>query len=310
MALDLKDLNVKKGALDALRVILASRKKPIEVYQNDDDDDKETKVMKTPKNSKVMKHEDENPEDGEGQGETPEERQARINRINDPAEVEKDVNEIRQDTEIRKGDAIRAKNKELAKATGGNQRLLDFKDFGVDLFRAVKSQISTAKQPEDTYMRPNASYANSDYLMPGQDYPEKRNIPVIDIYFDQSGSWDADDIQKGLDALASIRQFEIRKKVKVNLYYFADHLHDNPRSARWEGGTSGFDEVLQNIKNTQADNVIIMSDSDIESQTDWGRVSKVEIPGYVWFLWRYGDRSPKATVYLRGRRGTTQYNLN
>jgi len=224
MALDLTDPLVKKGALDALNIILASRKKPIEVTPGDAAEASEG-GMKMPKNSKIMSHED---EDGQGDGETPEERQARIDRINDPSEVEQDIDEIRQDTEIRKGNAARARKKEIDKIAAQNT-MLDFRDFSVDLFKAVKSQITTAKQPEDTYSKPNATYAGSGYLMPGQDYPDKRSIPTINIYFDQSGSWGAGDIQKGIDALASIRQFEIRKKVKVNLYFFADHLHTTPK---------------------------------------------------------------------------------
>lgn len=48
------------------------------------------------------------------------------------------------------------------------------------------------------------------------------------------------------------------------MLYFADHLHEKASDARREGGTSGFPEVLAHIKATNPQNVMILSDDDID----------------------------------------------
>ena len=130
--------------------------------------------------------------DGKGDGETPEQRAARIARINDPTDIETDLADIRQDTALRNAEIARKNAKktavdDLAKgaATGG---LGDFASFSADLFKAISTQVRQAKHKSDTYRRPNASYAGTDYLMPGKDYLDKKSVPVIGVYFDQSGS--------------------------------------------------------------------------------------------------------------------------
>jgi hypothetical protein len=147
--------------------------------------------------------------------------------------------------------------------------------------------------------------------MPGKDYPDKKEIPVIAVYFDQSGSWDSSDIKKGIQALASIRQFEVQKKIKLKLFYFANTVHDNPIDAQREGSTHAFPKILKHISNpaNKITNVIVISDSDIENQTSWANCSETKVRGCVWFLWKDGSRSRTAPRYLKGERGNFEYNL-
>lgn len=67
--------------------------------------------------------------------------------------------------------------------------------------------------------------------------------------------------------------------------YFANTLQDNADDARAEGGTHGFPYVLQDIKSKLAsgevNNVIIMSDNDLDKQTNWPSCPKVEVRGCV-----------------------------
>jgi hypothetical protein len=35
-----------------------------------------------------------------------------------------------------------------------------------------------------------------------------------------------------MQALAAIAQFERQNKIKIKLFFFADHLHDNPQRAQ------------------------------------------------------------------------------
>ena len=297
----MSDSKNPQGKKDACAAIRTSRDRKLEIDPSMD------KRLKMPKNSEEKAFEDSDDD------ETEEERQSRVDKINkelnDTAQVQKDLQDIETDIAIKKGDTMRAKQKEIDKVARKGQ-LMDFKDFGVDIFKTIKSQLAQAKTPDDSYNRPNPTYAGSDLLMPGQEYNDKYEKPVINVYFDQSGSWGESDIKKGIDALSSIRRFEVQKKIKINLFYFADHLHDNPRDAQWEGGTSGFDEVVKHVRDSGANNVIILTDSDIEHQTDWHRTPKVQVKGCVWYLWKRGSRSWRAPEYLSGLRDTYQYNLN
>ena len=329
MAVDLTNAESKQGALDALKIILKSRKQPIKVKSGAGGSN--GPQLQPPKNIEVdggeagkggddpAEEKENKPTDGPVEpgdpGETEQERAERIARINDPSEVEQDLDDIRTDTGIRNAETARKNAKRNAVddlvngVAGGN--LGDFSSFSADLFKAVATQVRQAKHKSDTYRRPNASYAGTDYLLPGKDYLDKRTVPIIGVYFDQSGSWDASDIQKGIEAISCIHQFEKQKKLKIKLFFFANHLHDTPDPCKQEGGTRGFPEVLAHINNpaNKIQNAIILTDSDIQGQTDWSKQPSVSIPGCVWFLWKHGSRSKSAPKHLKGVRGNFQYKL-
>jgi hypothetical protein len=237
MAIDLTNHDSLKGAVDALKTILRSRKKPIEVQpgqsgnnqgpqlqlpknvkikptkQQQDSTDSEdpqkpqqSEDPQTPQNPQNQQKPEEKKDQNDqkpsteptdpldeldDEEESEEERQARIDRINDTSEIEQDIEDIKQDTELRNGEILRAKKKsldDLVKQASGGGSLKDFSSFSADLFKAISTQVKKAKYKDDTYRRPNASYAGTDYLMPGKDYLDKKSIPVIAVYFDQSGS--------------------------------------------------------------------------------------------------------------------------
>lgn len=298
----IKDKDNSKGTKEACAAIKSSRIRKLEIDPSTDE------RLKMPKNSEVKQFDD---SDDEGE-ETEAERQTRVDKIqkefDDAEQVQKDLQDIETDIAIKKGDAMRAQKKEIDRVARKGQ-LMDFQNFGVDLFKSVKSQLAQSRTPDDSYERVNPIYAGSDLLMPGQQYNDKYEKPVINVYFDQSGSWGEGEIKKGIDALSSIRRFEAQHKIKINLFYFADHLHDKAQDARWEGGTSGFDEVVKHVRDSGANNVIILTDSDIEHQTRWNRTPKVQVKGCVWYLWKNGSRSITAPEYLSGLRDTYQYNL-
>lgn len=343
MAINLKNPQKRKGALDALRAILTSKgrsfqidpddldnppKKQDEKDNQDPGDNKQQQKNKErlsvngllmPKNTEVKpRDEDKNEEDKdkeEPKKETPEEKAERIKRINDPEGIERDLTDIKTDKLEKEKQELKAKKaaaKELArKASGG---LLDFEDFTTDLYMAIKSQIGTAKYPEDSYNRPNPSYAGTDFLMPGQEYVEKKILPSIAVYFDQSNSWRQADIQKGTDAIACLNGFIAKRKIKkIDLYFFANNLHTDPKNINtwdvWnERGTGGFSQVVQNIQEHQYNNVIIMTDSDIDTQTYWYNIPELKLKGCVWWLFRK-TTSKEGPKHVKGERGTFKYML-
>ena len=42
-------------------------------------------------------------------------------------------------------------------------------------------------------------------------------IPVIDVYFDVSGSWYPEDIEIGQQAIATVKEFEDAGEIKLNI---------------------------------------------------------------------------------------------
>lgn len=329
MAVDLTNAESKQGALDALKLILKSRKQPIKVKGGGGGGG--GPQLQPPKNIEVEPKgpggdPGDTPEDPNGPkpngpaepgdpGETPEEKADRISRINDSDSIEQDIEDIKTDTEIRNAENARKRAKrsavdDLVNGVSGGS-LNDFASFSADLFKAISTQVRQAKHKSDTYRRPNASYAGTDYLMPGKDYLDKKQVPVIGVYFDQSGSWGQEDIEKGIEAIACLHQFEKQKKLKIKLFFFDDHLYDAPEKCR-NGGTGGFPEVLAHINNpaNKITNAIVITDSDIQHQTNWAHQPIVSVQGCVWYLWKHSSRSKKAPKHLKGARGTFQYELS
>jgi hypothetical protein len=224
---------------------------------------------------------------------------------------DEDIAAIRAETQ-----AVKAREKETAifrKPTRSSFK--GFKEFLNSLYRAIALQVQTNEVQDDTWSAINRRYSGTGVLKQGQrknDLPNNK-IPIIDFYFDQSGSWDEQDIAAGKKAVESLVDMEEKGQIKINIYYFANKVHNDAISARNEGGTRAWNEIIKNIITTQATNVVIMTDSDME---DWweGKSNgepalKYTVPGYVWYLWRNGDNAPRLPRDLKGRGGVQQFSF-
>lgn len=299
-----------KARQDAAKAIQISRDRPYEVDPSTDP------KMKMPKNSVVKQYEEENQESEQDQ----KKRISRIQKIlNDPKATERDLKDIQIDRGFKQADALKDKKGELKKAAGAADQkgVMDFSYFESDLYDAVNRQVERKGDLESSYLKPNATYAGTDFLVPGQIYSEKPVIPEINVYFDRSGSWKAADAQKGLQALKVLSEYEDQHKVIIHLFYFNDHVYNASQSnlsGDGHGGTGAFGEIYEHILSTDPDNVIIMSDDDIEHQgysayEMYSDNKKLEVPGVVWFLWR-NSRASHAPKVITGEQGTYQYWLN
>ena len=217
--------------------------------------------------------------------------------------------------------AVQAREKENAKYARRNRRSFKgFQEFLNSLYRAIALQVSTEESNDDTWSAINRRYSGSSVLQPGKrlnDLPNKK-IPVIDFYFDQSGSWTESDIEVGKKAVAKLADMEADGQIKINVYYFANNVHTDAASARAEGGTWGWNEIVKNVIATQATNVVIMTDSDMENIWDrsgyyshiQGQALSYTVPGYVWYLWRDGENAPRLPRDLKGRGGVQQFSFS
>lgn len=238
-------------------------------------------------------------------------------------EIKTDLSSSKTQTELSAEDtakiraehqAIKAREKEADKyKKRGASSFKGFQDFLSSLYRAIALQVTTQEEQDNTWSAINRRYSGTGVLQQGKKINElsSKKIPVIDFYFDQSGSWNASDIKIGEKAVEALADMEDKGQIKINVYYFANKVHTDAASARVERGTEAWNEIIKNIITTQATNVVIMTDGDME---DWWEGSWRDekalthtTPGYVWYLWRDGENAPRLPRDLKGRGGTQQF---
>jgi hypothetical protein len=219
------------------------------------------------------------------------------------------------DLEIQK-DYQKKKAREIAKARYSS--ISGLEDFQMDFYAAIHNQVETIKQEYQTYDEINTEYESEDVIMKAdaeKELPAEAK-PIIDVYFDVSGSWEESDIKIGEAAIASVKVFEDQGDIVLNVFYFSDDV-DNVSMQHCRDtygyGTHGWPKILQNIKATDAKNVLIMTDDDFERLSQWGDADSpkmngsLTVDGCVWYLWKNGAASPCCLSKLKGRQGTQQY---
>lgn len=196
-------------------------------------------------------------------------------------------------TAIRKEKIAQAKINHVSNyAKGGNGGLSDFK---LDLQRFIASQISY--QRERTWDRPDPRYKRRGYLVQGSATKKEENIPVINVYWDTSGSFsNPAKTAAARAAIDSIQQYVKKGLIDIKVYYHSDDVYDHPVS----GGNDG-DAVVRHIRATNPDNIIIITDGDLGSTRE-----KVKVPGAAWFL--FYDYTSKGLIdNVSGRKQTKWY---
>ena len=221
-----------------------------------------------------------------------------------------DVAQIRAENQ-----AIKARDQEANKYKArARSSFKGFQEFLNSLYRAIALQVHIEDTKDDTWSAINRRHSGSGVLQPGQriqDLPN-RKIPIIDFYFDCSGSWDDRDVAVGQEAVKKLTEMEEDGKIKINIYYFSNHVHTDAETARDEGGTAAWNDIVKNVISTQATNVIIMTDDDMETWWEPGDQPPLRytVPGYVWYLWRDGENAPRLTRDLKGRGGVQQFSFS
>jgi len=242
----------------------------------------------------------------------PEEKKKRVGKILKLAgdamanrELEREDNiYIRQDYQKKK-----ARDKEAAKYT--NYKTMD--DFKINFFRSIKNQVEKVEDEEETYNRINAPFEDDGLIRPGEridDVPG--DIPSVDLYFDMSGSWydDRYAIRMGKEAVATINEFAEKGEIKLNVYYFSNTITTSATDSCLNRGTGAWNDIIQNIKANHTKNVVLMTDTDMDTDADSSGVCKVD--GEVWIIWRlddyyYKNGSKIIPQHLIGKRGNHQY---
>lgn len=219
--------------------------------------------------------------------------------------IQKVFNEIQQSPESALTNEVkiaRIKEKQLK----GERDLKQYnssaiQNFEMSLINFIRKEISMKR--ERGYRRPDRRFHNSNIISKGRYMQPNDYIPSIFVYYDQSASWNEDDIKIGDDAIGELNKYKEQGKINLTLFYFSNNVHNKAIDARREGGTCG-QPVLEHIIKHKPDNVIIMTDKDIDDCS-----SNIEVPGAVWFLWKNGEQSQNLKDHLRGKKETFNYNL-
>ena len=169
------------------------------------------------------------------------------------------------------------------------------KRFVDSLTQFVRKEVGVGRGK--SYGKINKTYANTSIIRAGTTRRAETHIPLINVYFDASGSWDESMIEIGKRGVAALNQYVHQGKLKIKVYYFGDYVSET-RSGTG-GGTGALPRIIQHIKDTKADNVVIMTDGDMEHQG--GPVSPVTVPGAVWTLFVDAE-SERVRENIRGQK--------
>lgn len=161
---------------------------------------------------------------------------------------------------------------------------------------------------DKTWRRFSKNYSNSGLIRPGTARNIGGKIPKINVYFDQSSSWDSEKISVGRQAIATLNKYVQRREVEIKVFYFSDEIFTDPNSPLSQQATSAGPDIIEHIQETKADNVIIMTDGDFDYQGNWKSVDPISVPGGVWFLFKDGE-SKTIQKYLKGKKLTKSFKI-
>ena len=231
---------------------------------------------------------------------------ARLERIQNALNDSNIRDEIMRETDraVFKSDQLRH-DKEQEKNVSRKLNYGGITEFKRSIDRFMKN--ATKREKELTWRKPNKKYGpESGLIAKGRAYVENKNIPLLAVYFDQSGSWGPHDIKIGQDAIASLNAYVKRGLLKIKVYYFSDDVSGNAKEV--EGGsTTATQKILDHIKAIHADNVVIMTDSDMDYQGEF--TSTLKVKGGVWFLFRDGSVCNRLMDHLKGRMLNQAFNI-
>lgn len=264
----------------------------------DKGDEKEAEKEDRQRGEEIAKERAEQGENEKNREETPEEKEARFQRIQDMLNSGEVKGKIESETKRK----ANTSSKFAKQARDLEKYKSPIRQFKMSLERFVKDQVRRVRKK--SWDRPDMRYEDSGLLKPGRAMKNSTNRPIIHVYFDQSGSWQEQDVAVGKEAIGVLRNYEQRQEIEIKLWYFANTLCDKASDARKQGGTAAGPELLEHIQSTRPNNVIIMTDSDFDHTLDAS--PKVTVDGAVWFLFRRHE-SKDLIKHLRGRAQTQKF---
>ena len=187
-------------------------------------------------------------------------------------------------------------------------------EFVLDLNRLIKREVK--KLNSTSWGKINKKMDGTGVMKPGKTKKKNPEVPRLFVYFDQSGSWGPSDIEVGIKAIETLNTYVKKNQLIIELYYFANNVHDNPSDARHEVGTDAGKKLIEHIKANKPDNVCVMTDDDFDwyigkggyyNDFDISQAPTTIVPGGVFLMFRNGEVSKGLVDKLRGRKLTKIY---
>lgn len=245
---------------------------------NLDDEDKE-------REEQIKKEQEEREKKGfKVKKETPEEREARIKRLqnvldNNSDEFKKEV-QAKANIDKRNREEKKREEKRIEKARSGKS----ISAFEHSIKNFIKKQCGEVEQ-ELTYHRLNKKYSTSNLIKPGRRQKEDV-VPLLVAYLDRSSSWGPSDTAVAEKVINSFSKYVKEGLLEIRMKEFGNTVVDYGAGGHG-GGTYG-QPIIEDIKNINPTNVVIMTDGDISDMKE-----SVTVPGGVWLIF-------KQTGYYRG----------
>lgn len=153
-----------------------------------------------------------------------------------------------------------------------------------------------------TWKKLNPTYAPTGIMKQGIATSIQRKVPLVQVYYDRSASWNNETKENiGKRGIDSLNKYVREGLLKVEKYYFDTRVSTSPDNMN--GGTAGT-PIIENIKATRPDNVIVITDSDINDCRE-----TVTVPGAVWFLFVNGV-SDNLKDHLKGKRLNKSFEIS
>lgn len=211
-------------------------------------------------------------------------------------EIKKNNKLIREvDANIEKERISKIERERNLRSSSGLER------FKVSLNRFIKNEVNDIE--EVSYSRLKAQYLKHDVYLPSETIVEGP-IPLINVYHDVSGSFsDPAKTEGALKAIDTLREYVRKGQIKIRLYYVTEQVYDSEHKPNGGSGANG-EAIIQHVKATKPDNVIVITDSDANSCD-----SSVTVPGAVWLLF-YDATAPSLITNLRGRKENRYYMID
>ena len=175
--------------------------------------------------------------------------------------------------------------------------------FSVSLNNFIANEL--AYNRGGTWKKFNKNYISQGIIKKGITSRSSGKVPLINVYFDRSYSFSSrpDKTRDAENAISTLNKYVKQGKLLINLYYASTDVFQDREEAEEVGGGMNSDPVIDHIKATKPDNVIILTDSDSNSGYE-----TAEVPGGVWFLF-YESDAPDFVKRLRGRKLTRAFVL-
>ena len=222
----------------------------------------------------------------------------------------------KEDEDNVKRDAKKASESENALYSQG-KKLGGLSEFTRNLYQAVADQVEESEEDEESWAALDRRHEDDPSIIKKgiiKDDVPNEEIPTINVYFDQSGSWSNEEVEIGKRAISTINEFHERGEIQLNIFYMsAGGIFTTSEAARAHPGAEGWADALQHIRDTKVKNVIVLSDRDLDyfeySNRPTGDNGVTYVDGCVWWLWKNGSVSKKALKELRGGKSNYAYSF-